>query len=99
MQIFDARSKQINIGDYVRYTGTGTVDKVSDFKIEDDIQWVKLEKEQLWYSPELLEILDSKDIKEKKNKGEKEIDIENIKDFRDELENMELDSNVAEGGG
>ena len=30
---------------------------------------------------------------------EKDVDIEDIKKFKEDLENVELDSNVAEGGG
>jgi hypothetical protein len=101
LQIFDARDKLIEIGGYVRYVGTGTVGKVEDLKIENNNQWVKFEDPQLWYSHELLEVLDSKHIKTetKKDRGNGEIDVDALKDIQEELENAELDSNVAEGGG
>lgn len=99
LKISDARGKEINIGDYVRYTGTGTIDKVSDFKTIDDNDWVKLEKVNLWYSHELLEVLDPKNIGDNNNEGEKEIDIEDIKNLKDDFENMNLDASGAEGGG
>ena len=41
----------------------------------------------------------SKDIKEKFIPSEDDIDIESLKEKTLDLENIELDSNVAEGGG
>ncbi|WP_409199680.1 DUF2098 domain-containing protein [Methanobrevibacter sp. DSM 116169] len=101
MQIFDARGNLIKVGEYVRYTGTGTIGEVADMKIEGDNQWIKLEKPDLWYSHELLEVLDSKDIrnKDKKSVEPKEVDADSIKQMHDGFENAELGSGGAEGGG
>ena len=99
MQVLDVRGNIIKIGDYARYTGTGTVGKVINIKEEENNQWAELDKVNLWYSHELLEVLDSKDVKIKDEKEVKEVDIDSIKDLQSDLENVELESNVAEGGG
>lgn len=98
---FDARDIEINIDDYVRYVDTGTVGKIIDVKTEDDIEWVKIDKTNLWYRSKLVELLDEKDLKNQDDfsDDDDEIDIEAIKEKTLDLENIELDSNVAEGGG
>lgn len=48
----------------------------------------------------MVELLDEKDLKVKSfDDGDDEIDIEALKEKALDLENIELDSNVAEGGG
>ena len=56
----------------------------------------------MWYRSDLVELLDEKDIKkstyyDKEDDGE--IDIEAMKEKTRTFEDMEMDSNVAEGGG
>lgn len=99
--VFDAREKEIALDDYVRYVDTGTIGKVVDIKTENGIGWVKLDKTELWYRSKLVELLDEKDLKNKSfdDDGNDEIDIEALKEKALDLENIELDSNVAEGGG
>mgnify|MGYP004443483939 FL=1 len=100
MVVLDAREKPINIGFQVRYINTGTIGEVIELKLEDDVGWVRLDKTGLWYVSNLLEVLDEKDLKEKRSYGEdKDVDIDAIKEGALDLENIELDSNVAEGGG
>ncbi|MBO6110719.1 MAG: DUF2098 domain-containing protein [Methanobrevibacter sp.] len=96
---FDARDKEISIDDYVRYVDTGTVGKVLDTKTEDEIGWVLIDKTNLWYKSKLVEILDEKDINVKNTPTGRDIDIEDLKEKAAKLENMEMDSSVAEGGG
>ena len=95
----DARDKEISIDDFVRYADTGTVGKVLDVKTEDEIDWVLIDKTGLWYKAMLVEILDEKDIKVKFTPTGRELDIEELKEKADKLENMQMDSSVAEGGG
>lgn len=101
MVVVDARDKPINIGYQVRYVRTGTIGEVIELKIsDDDVGWVRLDKTGLWYVSNLLEVLDEKDLKEKRIYGEdKDVDIDAIKDQALDLEDVELNSNVAEGGG
>ena len=96
---FDARDKEISIDDYVRYVDTGTVGKVLDTKTEDEIGWVLIDKTNLWYKSKLVEILDEKDINVKNTPTGRDIDIEDLKEKAAKLENTEMDSSVAEGGG
>ena len=96
---FDARDKEISIDDFVRYVDTGTIGKVIDIKTEDEIDWVLIDKTELWYKAKLVEILDEKDVKVKFTPSGREVDIEELKEKADKLENMQMDSSVAEGGG
>ena len=75
---FDARDKEIALDSHVRYVDTGTIGKVLDIKTTDGVDWVRIDKTDLWYRASLVEVLDDKDLK---------------------LENMQMDSSVAEGGG
>ena len=102
MDVFDAREIPIEIGSFVRYSRTGTISEVIAIEEIDNKNWIKLAKTELLYSPEFLEVLDEKDFDSDAvdfKDREVEIDVEDIKDFRDDFENMELSSNVAEGGG
>lgn len=99
--VSDARDKELAVGDHVRYVDTGTIGEIVDLKTEDGIDWVNIEKTGLWYRSNLVELLDEKDLKKKSfyDDGDDEIDIEALKEKAMDLENIELDSNVAEGGG
>lgn len=96
---FDARDNEISIDDYVRYVDTGTLGKVLDIKMEDEIGWVLIDKTGLWYKSKLVEILEEKDINIKDTPTGREVDIEELKEKAEKLENVEMDSSVAEGGG
>lgn len=97
---FDARDKEIPLDSHVRYVDTGTIGKVIDIRSRDGSDWVLIDKTNLWYQSKLVELLDEKDLKKKYNdKDNDEIDIEALKDKAASLENMEMDSSVAEGGG
>ena len=96
----DARDKEIALDSHVRYVDTGTIGKVLDIKTQDGVDWVKIDKTNLWYRSKLVELLDEKDLKKaSSNDGGDEIDIEQLKEKAAKLENMEMDSSVAEGGG
>lgn len=100
--VLDARGIEITLDSHVRYVDTGTIGKVIDVKTNNKVEWVKLDKTNLWYRSNLVELLDDKDIRkssffDKEDDGE--IDIEDMKEKAKSLENIELDSNVAEGGG
>ena len=98
--VFDARGKELAVGNHVRYVDTGTVGKVLDIKTTDGVDWVKIDKTNLWYRAKLVELLDDKDLKDKSNDdGNDEIDVEALKEKASKLENMQMDSSVAEGGG
>ncbi len=95
----DARDKEITLDSYVRYVDTGTIGKVLDIKTTDGTDWVKLDKTNLWYRAKLVELLEDKDLKEKSDDNGNELDIEELKEKATRFENLQMDSNVAEGGG
>ncbi len=100
--VFDARGLELTLDSYARYVGTGTIGKVVDVKTQEGIGWVKLEKTNLWYRSNLVELLDEKDIKKSSfydERDDDEIDIEAMKEKASALEDMQMDSSVAEGGG
>ena len=100
--VLDARDIEIPIGAHVRYVDTGTIGEVIDVRTKSGHDWVKIEKNNLWYRADLVELLDEKDIKkstyyDKEDDGE--VDIEAMKEKVSSMEDMEMDSSVAEGGG
>ena len=97
--VLDARDKKITLGDYVRYVDNGTIGEVIDTRTRDGIDWVKIEKTNLWYRSKLVELLDEKDLKKSLDDGDDEIDIEALKEKALDFENYDMDSSVAEGGG
>ncbi|MEE1128380.1 MAG: DUF2098 family protein [Methanobrevibacter sp.] len=99
--VLDARDKEIALGNHVRYVDTGTIGEVIDMKTKDGIDWVKIEKTNLWYRSKLVELLDEKDLKKKsfEDDGDDEIDIDSLKDKTLDFESYQMDSSVAEGGG
>jgi len=99
MTIKDARGKKIEVGCYIRYIGTGTIGKVIDIKKENEEGWLKLEKHDLWYSSEFVELIDEKSVKSSDDKYPKDNDVDTIKDLNDDFEDISLVSGGAEGGG
>ena len=99
--VFDARGLEIALDSHVRYVDTGTIGKVVDVKTHDGMEWVKLDKTELWYRSNLVELLDDKDIKKSTlyDRDDKELDVEAMKEKATALEDMQMDSSVAEGGG
>ena len=100
--VFDARGLDIALDSYVRYVDTGTIGKVLDLKTENGIDWVKIDKTELWYRSNLVELLDDKDIKKSTlydDRDNQDLDVEAMKEKASALEDMQMDSSVAEGGG
>lgn len=100
--VFDARDIELTLDSYVRYVDTGTIGQIVDIKIENDIGWVKLDKTNLWYRANLVELLDQKDIKNSNfydGRDDEDLDVEAMKEKAASFEDMQMDSSVAEGGG
>lgn len=100
--VFDARDIEIPLDSYVRYVDTGTIGKVVDEKTQDGIEWVKIDKTNMWYRAKLVELLDEKDIKKSAyydREDDNEVDVDELKEKAMNFEDMELSSHVAEGGG
>ncbi len=100
--VLDARDIEIPLDSYVRYVDTGTIGKVVDEKTQDGIDWVKLDKTNMWYRAKLVELLDEKDIKKSAyydREDDNDVDVDELKEKAMKFEDMELSSHVAEGGG
>lgn len=99
MQTTDARGKVIKIGSFIRYTGTGTVGKVVDLRFDEDLDWVKLEDNNLWYSADLVELVDENSLNIKDSKIKRDTNVDDLKDLANEFDEASLTSGGAEGGG
>lgn len=97
--VADARDIEIPLDSYVRYVDTGTVGKVLDVKTQGDMGWVKLDKTDLWYCSNRVELLDEKDIKKGFWADNKEVDIEDLKDGGLNFEEMDISQDACNGGG
>ncbi|MDO5831488.1 DUF2098 domain-containing protein [Methanobrevibacter sp.] len=100
--VLDARDIEIPVDSYVRYGDTGTIGKVLDVKTQDGFGWVLIDKTELWYRSNLVELLDKKDIKKSDfydRENDDEVDVDELKEKAMKFEDMELSSHVAEGGG
>ena len=96
MEVTDARGKLISKGSYVVYSGTGTIGEVSDVKVEENESWAKMEND-LWYNSEFLEVVDKLNkIKNKKSKGDIKSKIDKMKQ---NLEDVDMSSELCDGGG
>ncbi|MGL4670040.1 MAG: DUF2098 domain-containing protein [Methanobacteriaceae archaeon] len=103
MESLDARGKSIELGAYVRYTGTGTSGIVEDIKFKDQKTWIKLENNDLLYLSDYLEIVSKSESNDKVilSDSNKDVvgEVKDIKNVRDNLENFAMETNVGEGGG
>ncbi|MDR1820277.1 MAG: DUF2098 domain-containing protein [Methanobrevibacter sp.] len=113
MGAIDIRKKDIKRYDFVRYTGTGDIGKVLDiipylsldgvdknFKIAVSNKnkfWIKIDKTELWYISDSLELLDEGDVK--KSRFEESRNEKDLEDLTDNFEDMEIDSSAGIGGG
>ena len=100
MSFCDIRGETIDLGAFIRYTGTGTVSKVVDLKEEDNQQWVKLEEPALWYAADSLEVVQEKDIVDVESIDKDTMDqVKDLKEGFDELAMSINDVQGCEGGG
>lgn len=97
--VVDARDLEITLDSHVRYVDTGTIGKVLDLKTVDEVGWVKIDKTELWYRSNRVELLDEKDIKKKSWGENNEVNIEDLKEKASEFGDMELATDAGNGGG
>ena len=97
--VVDVRGEAIEIGSFIRYSGTGTISKVVDFKDEDEKTWVKIEEPALWYSADSLEVVSEKDLIEIENTLDAEDAVQKLKDAQLDLSDSLNDIQGCEGGG
>ena len=96
--VVDARDLEITLDSHVRYVDTGTVGKVLDLKVENEVGWVKLDKTELWYRANHVELLD-KDIKKSRWGENNDVDIEDLKEKALDFNDLELAADAGNGGG
>ena len=96
--VVDVRGETIEIGSFIRYSGTGTISKVVDFKDEDGKTWIKIEEPSLWYSADSLEVINEKDLIEIENTLDEDT-IQKLKDAQLDLSDSLNDIQGCEGGG
>lgn len=100
MEILDARGKTVNVGALVRYTGTGTTGEVSAVKLENNEGWIKLDESEVWYNSEFTEILDKTKSKTKSFDEDKTAKaLEKAKKMKKDLEEINMGSELCDGGG
>ncbi|WP_405321324.1 DUF2098 domain-containing protein [Methanobrevibacter thaueri] len=97
--VVDARDLEITLDSHVRYVDTGTIGKVLDLKVENEVGWVKLDKTELWYRANHVELLDEKDIKKSRWGENNEVDIEDLKEKALDFNDLELATDAGNGGG
>ena len=97
--VVDARDLEITLDSHVRYVDAGTVGKVLDLKVENEVGWVKLDKTELWYRANHVELLDEKDIKKSRWGDNNEVDIEDLKEKALDFNDLELAADAGNGGG
>ncbi|MBR2665109.1 MAG: DUF2098 domain-containing protein [Methanobrevibacter sp.] len=97
--VVDARDLEITLDSHVRYVDTGTIGKVLDLKVENEVGWVKLDKTELWYRANHVELLDEKDIKKSRWGENNDVDIEDLKEKALDFNDLELAADAGNGGG
>ncbi|MDI6702237.1 DUF2098 domain-containing protein [Methanothermobacter wolfeii] len=100
MEVKDAGGRVLTVGMTVRYTGTGTTGEISAIKVEDDKGWARLEDSDLWYSTDYLEVVDKSELKKRagKRRGPEET-LEKVRKMKEDLEDIDMGSEVCDGGG
>jgi hypothetical protein len=115
MGVVDIRKKPIEKGVFVRYNGAGTAGKVLDivpFALLDEIDenskiaidnqdnfWIKIDKTNLWYVSDTLEVLNEEDIKKPRFEKFENDEKEDIENFKEDLGDIDLESTDCIGGG
>lgn len=103
MEVADARGKHILKGSHVRYTGTGSAGEVMDIKAGAEGTWAKIDTTDLWYNSHYLELIDQREFeriksKEKRLKSREE-DIKKAVRLKKKLEEVDMSSELCDGGG
>jgi hypothetical protein len=104
MEVADAHGNNILKGSNVRYTGTGSAGEVLEVKIDDEGTWAKIDTTNLWYNSEFLELIDQREYlrykrKQKKELSEKEVQVEKAVKLKNKLEDVDMSSELCDGGG
>jgi hypothetical protein len=106
------RDKEIIIGAHVRYSATGSTGEVLDVRSDDEGVWAKVDSTELWYNSRYLDLLDeneyfklkSRKSKKKSNKfnedgDDKEITKKKVDSIKKNLDDVDMSSELCDGGG
>ena len=106
------QNKEIFIGSHVRYSGTGSAGEVLGLKSDENGIWVKVDTTQLWYNSRYLELMDEEEYsrlkkRESKRKSkasrdetdEKESTKKKVDKLKQNLEDIDMSSELCDGGG
>lgn len=106
MEIADAHGKIILKGSNVRYIGTGSAGEVLDIKSDAEGTWAKMDTTNLWYNSKFLELIDKREylrirrkLKQMKDLTEKEKQVEKAVSLKKKLEDVDMTSELCDGGG
>jgi hypothetical protein len=106
MEVEDAHGKNILKGSNVRYTGTGSAGEVLDVKEDLEGTWAKMDTTNLWYKSQFLELIDQREYlrikrkqKQLKELKEKEDKVEKAVKLKKKLEDVDMSSELCDGGG
>ena len=99
MEVKDVNGNVLTVGMAVRYTGTGTTGEISAIKVEDGDGWVRFEDSDLWYNANYLEVIDRSQLKRGSGKGRKTDTVERLKRMKEDFEDIDMGSEVCDGGG
>jgi hypothetical protein len=107
-----AEDKQIMVGAHVRYSGTGSAGEVLDIRTDDEGVWAKVDTTKLWYNTRYLELLDKEEYlkllsRKARNKSkkldedgdEKEVSKKKVERLKQDLEDVNMSSELCDGGG
>lgn len=106
MEVADARGKNILIGSHVRYTGTGSAGEVLDIKTDEEGSWARIDTTDLWYNSMFLELINPHEYerikrraKQRTGLSDKEEKIKKAVNLKKKLEDIDMSSELCDGGG
>jgi len=100
MESFDSCGKPVEKGSYVLYAKTGTIEKVIDIKNENNEAWAKIDRTELWYNSHFILAIDKAEEEKIKSKlRKKEGDMDKVRKMTKFGENVDMSSELCDGGG
>lgn len=106
------KGEELTIGAHVRYNGTGSAGEVVNIRSDDQGIWAQVDTTKLWYNTSYLELLNkdeylklqSRKAKRKAKKSsedvdEKEITKKKVEQIKQDFEDVNMSSELCDGGG
>ena len=112
MKAANKQNKEIFIGSHVRYSATGTAGEVLGLRSDKGDVWAKMDTTELWYNSRYLELLNEeeynrlkrrasrrKDTKTSEETDDKESTKKKVENLKQNLEDMDMSTELCDGGG